>query len=58
MKFEIYKDKAGKFRWRLRSSNGRILADSGQGYTRKSNAKSGVLLTMRADQFSRCADLT
>lgn len=32
-KFEIYKDKAKEFRWRLKSSNGRIMGDSGEGYT-------------------------
>lgn len=32
MKIEIYKDKKGLWRWRFRSTNGNILADSGQGY--------------------------
>lgn len=30
--FEIYLDRAGKYRWRLRRPNGHIVADSGQGY--------------------------
>jgi len=34
----FYVDKAGKWRWRLLASNGRIVADSGQGYTTKANA--------------------
>ncbi len=42
MYFEIYEDrkrvfggsqKTGKWRWRARSQNGNILADSGQGYS-------------------------
>ena len=33
--FEYYKDKAGKWRWRLVSTTGRTMADSGQGYASK-----------------------
>jgi uncharacterized protein YegP (UPF0339 family) len=33
MKFHIYKDSAGEWRWRLKSANGRIIADSGEGYS-------------------------
>lgn len=32
MTFEFYKDRAGEYRWRLKSTNGRIVADSGEGY--------------------------
>jgi uncharacterized protein YegP (UPF0339 family) len=32
MKFHIYKDVQGEWRWHLKASNGRILADSGEGY--------------------------
>lgn len=41
MRVEIYKDKRGEWRWRVKHSNGRILADSGEGYSRKSDAKKG-----------------
>src|SRR5690554_1371844 len=34
--FEIYKDKGGKFRFRLRDSDDKLLANSGKGY--KDNA--------------------
>jgi len=27
-----YKDTKGEWRWRLKASNGRIIADSGEGY--------------------------
>lgn len=30
--FEIYLDRAGEFRWRLRAGGGNIVADSGEGY--------------------------
>ena len=42
MKFEIYQDKQGKWRWRLQARNGRIVADSGQGYASKRNATRAV----------------
>ncbi|MCG1003070.1 MULTISPECIES: HVO_2922 family protein [Halobacterium] len=40
--FELYEDKAGEFRWRLRHRNGNVVADSGQGYTQKHNAQKGM----------------
>ncbi len=40
--FELYKDKAGEFRWRLIHENGNIIADSGEGYTTKANAINGM----------------
>jgi len=30
--FELYRDREGQYRWRLRHDNGNILADSGEGY--------------------------
>jgi len=41
-KFEIYKDKAGDFRWRLIHTNGQVIANSGEGYKAKANAMSGI----------------
>jgi len=29
-KFEVYGDVGGSYRWRLKASNGRIVADSGE----------------------------
>jgi len=40
--FEIFQDKAGDYRWRLRHSNGNIIADSGEGYASKQKAKQGI----------------
>ena len=34
-KLEIYRDAKREWRWRLRASNGRIVADSGEGYRRR-----------------------
>jgi uncharacterized protein YegP (UPF0339 family) len=41
-KFELYKDTAGEFRWRLVHTNGQIIANSGEGYKAKANAVSGI----------------
>ena len=38
MTFELYKDKAGEHRWRLKHSNGNILATSSEGYSSKAAA--------------------
>ncbi len=45
-KFEIYKDKAGEFRFRLKAKNGEIIA-TGEGYTTKANCKNGVNSVMK-----------
>ena len=37
MKFGVYKDARGEFRWRLVAANGRTIADSGEGYRVKSD---------------------
>ena len=37
MGFEIYQDKSGEWRWRLRSSNGQLVANGGEGFASKSN---------------------
>lgn len=36
--FRVFKDKAGQWRWRLVARNGKIIADSGEGYTRERDA--------------------
>ena len=40
-KFEIYKDKAGEFRFRLKARNGEIIACS-EGYVKKDSCKNGI----------------
>jgi len=41
-KLEIYRDAKREWRWRLRASNGRIVADSGEGYRRKASLLGGI----------------
>ena len=40
-KFEFYKDSAGKYRFRLKASNGQIIA-SGQAYNTKESCLNGI----------------
>jgi len=40
-KFEIYTDKAGEFRFRLKATNGQIIA-VGEGYTTHANCVNGI----------------
>jgi uncharacterized protein len=39
-KFEVYKDRAGKYRFRLKASNGQVIA-TGEAYETKAAAKKG-----------------
>lgn len=40
-KFEVYKDKAGEFRFRLKAGNGQIIA-VGEGYKAKASCLNGI----------------
>jgi len=40
-KFELYKDKSGKFRFRLKASNGQVIA-TGEAYETKASALNGI----------------
>lgn len=42
MKFEVYIDHGGKWRWRAVASNGRIVACSGESFASMYNAKRAV----------------
>ncbi len=44
LKYEYYMDTDKKWRWRLWSRNGNIIADSGQGYDSKQGLDKGILL--------------
>ena len=40
-KYQIYKDAAGKFRWRLKAPNGETIA-TGEAYESKDGCKNGI----------------
>ena len=41
-KFQIFQDKSGEYRWRLKAANGQIVATSGEGYKQKADAQRAV----------------
>lgn len=40
--FKIYTDTRGEYRWRLKAANGKIVADSGEGYISKQGAHNDI----------------
>lgn len=56
-KFEIYQDKSGEFRFRLKASNGQVVA-SGQGYDSKAGVLKGVEAVKRAADGADLVDQT
>lgn len=44
MTYEYYKDDIGEWRWRLKSSNGNTIADSGEGYKNLEDCLAGIEL--------------
>jgi uncharacterized protein YegP (UPF0339 family) len=55
--FEIYKDKKGEFRFRLKSRNGEVVA-SGESYPTKALAKKGIGAVQRAAADAKVVDAT
>jgi uncharacterized protein YegP (UPF0339 family) len=57
-KFEVYKDNAGEFRWRLKAANGEIVATSSEGYTYKQSCLKGIELVQMNAASATVDDLT
>ena len=56
-RFEVYRDRAGQWRWRLVHWNGNIIADSGEGYASRYNAVRAARGVMRATADARIEHL-
>lgn len=56
-KFEIYTDKAGKFRFRLKAGNGEVVA-TGEAYESKAGVINGVDAVKRAAAAAAIDDQT
>lgn len=41
-KFELYTDKSGEYRWRLKAGNGQVIATGGEGYKTARSARDGI----------------
>lgn len=55
--FEIYQDTASKFRFRLRASNGEIIA-TGEGYSSKESCMEGIESIKKNARSAELRDLT
>ena len=55
--FEVYADKAGKFRFRLKASNGQVIA-TGEAYESKAAANAGVQSVIKNAADAKVVDLT
>jgi amphi-Trp domain-containing protein len=51
--FQLYRDRADEWRWRLRHRNGNIVATGGQGYKSRANAEKGMRSVMRNARDAR-----
>ncbi len=56
-KFELYKDNAGKFRFRLNAGNGEVIA-TGKSYESKSAAENGIKSVQTNAASATVVDLT
>jgi uncharacterized protein YegP (UPF0339 family) len=56
-KFEIYKDKRGEFRFRLKAGNGQVVAQ-GEAYPTKAHARRGAEAVQNAAAGATVEDLT
>ncbi|WP_298873251.1 DUF1508 domain-containing protein [uncultured Microbacterium sp.] len=55
-KYELYSDKAGKYRFRLKAGNGQVVAVS-EAYETKASAQNGIA-SVKANADSETVDLT
>jgi uncharacterized protein YegP (UPF0339 family) len=58
-KLQLYQDKKDEWRWRLKASNGRIIASGGEGFSSRSSCHKSVLnvwSTFQADDFDFVED--
>ena len=55
--FEIYKDKAGEFRFRLKATNGQVIA-TGEGYKTKASAIEGIEFSAEERAGAKIEDLS
>jgi len=56
--FEVYKDKANEYRWRLQAGNNEEVADSGEGYKTKNSCLKGIEVVKRIAATAPINDLT
>lgn len=50
MKFEVWRNKNGEWRWRARARNGKLVATSGESFRGRSGAMKGIRAVAGADE--------
>ncbi len=58
MKYHVYKDSQGYYRWRLKASNYKIIADSAEGYNNKADCLTSMALVMDTNRNTPWVDET
>lgn len=53
---DIYRDTRGEWRWRLQAANGRIIADSGEGYRDRRGVMRAIEALRRAAAWAVCRE--
>jgi uncharacterized protein YegP (UPF0339 family) len=56
--FEVYQDKAKEYRWRLKASNGQIVAASSEGYKTKADCQKAIDLIKKGAAKAEVEDKT
>lgn len=54
----IYRDRHGEIRWKRQRPNGRVISDSGEGYTEPRGAREGAAMANRDVENYRLVDHT
>ena len=57
-RFVLFKDRVGEYRWHLRADNGEVIADSSEGYVKKSDCEHGIDLVKTQASGAEVEDLT
>ncbi len=56
--FEVYRDGKGEWRWRLKAANGKVIADSAEGYKDRADCPRGIALVRAEAPTARLLDAT
>jgi len=58
LRFDVYKDSRGGFRWKLKAGNGQTIADSGEGYKTKRGCLDGIARVQSGAATATIRELT
>jgi uncharacterized protein YegP (UPF0339 family) len=56
--FEVFKDNKKEFRWRMKASNGLIIATGAEGYVAKTDCEHGIELVKKEAAKAKVEDKT